>query len=388
MAARSTHRCRIAQTLGVATLLGVLVACSDGDDPLSNATTTTTATTAPTTTTSAVTTTEAPTTTTPDTVAPTIPDGAIDLGHGVFIPVPDGWQRTDDNEGAVTLESDAVTVVVQALSRPAGENPLDVAQEYLDMYDSDFTAAAYTPLRLDGASAGEHPVQAYTLHYITYGDEDGLDLFGGLTVLVRGDGLVAIFDIYSTDEDGSTGDAYSTFFDSVVSAPALGDFVDLVDLEPQRITSVHEFVPVDGLAGFTLAPGFSVVTAEPDYVRVSNGTRDFEVYRLTDLPDVATGIEATKPLVEASYSNVTYQQPVNINMGGTDLDRQDMNWNGTYTPDGASCGGVSTVIFDRSTGNAYAIISSWYWPSAGGEPNRSESTFMFRGLNDSYETIP
>src|SRR4029453_18244229 len=71
--------------------------------------------------------------------APPVPAGAsapaadltaIDLGFGVAIPVPPGWQVAADQRGGKTMSNGTASVSISVAGRAAGEDPAVPIQEH------------------------------------------------------------------------------------------------------------------------------------------------------------------------------------------------------------------------------------------------------------------
>ena len=164
----------------------------------------TTESTAPSTTiatTVALPTTVVPTTSaSPETTAVGVPEGAVDLGLGVFFPIPAGWEITDDSE-APTISNGVTSLSLQALTRPPGEDPMALMQEYIDTFDADFDRIAYNSSERFERLEGPLPIDEYGMTYRIYSpsEDDGISTTGLAAIFVRGDGLSVVYDVFSTE---------------------------------------------------------------------------------------------------------------------------------------------------------------------------------------------
>ena len=88
--------------------------------------------------------------------------------------------------------------------------------------------------------------------------------------------------------------SYAAFVQSMLDAPALDEAIELVPRDAFRITSVHEFVPVFGLAGYTPAPGWNTFP-RPDghpYALFQDG--EFEMRQFLAVNSLDGAVEAAK----------------------------------------------------------------------------------------------
>ena len=366
-----------------------LVGGCGGDDvtaPISNATTSTvslttvalpTTTATPTATTVAATTTEV-----------VIPEGALDLGHGVFVPVPDGWQGTVE-DGLANLDDGTVNISVQVLERLPGEDPALVTQEYVDTFDADFPWVSYSSAQLIWDAGGEPGVQRYDLHYLTFDEEYAVGLVGTMAVFTRADGLAMVYDIYTWDETVDRGlpdDTYGQMVDSFRAAPLVDSVVEFEFGDPFLVTSVHPTAMVDELIGFTLAEGFDVWDSGDGYAQASNGDGDIEVFALEGEADLDAAIVSAKALVGERYSGVAYGASTEIDVY-KGWQRSAVGWSGTYTANGSASTGYFQLLLDPASGRAYAVLFSSYSTGDGSEPYAAQNDMLFQSLTLSLDTV-
>ena len=333
----------------------------------------------------ATTTTEAPTTTS----VFSVPDGAIDLGHQVFLPIPAGWSQTNDPGDVVVIADGAgSSASFQALARDAGEDITALTQEYTDTFDADFGAVGFGPMRFVRQIDGPLPVIQYGLSYTTYdpGQVDGID--GAVNIFVRSDGLSLVYDSYTTVElIGLPDDSYQGMLNSLLDAEPLGPSVPLVQHDPFRVTSLSPFLEVQGVIGFTTTPGFNTVTAGAGHAFTSNGTEDIEVITANTQPDTATLIATAQGYLATNYTNTTFTAPVEDapNLYGVVHGR--FTWSGTYI-DGTASAGTIDYSLDPASQNAYVMYRNWFTTAGPDEPFAAEGAFMQRCFDDSLTTIP
>jgi len=361
--------------------------CGDDDvtAPISNATTSTVPAT-----TVAPATTAAPTTSVvaATTTEVVIPEGALDLGHGVFVPVPDGWEGTVE-DGLGNLDDGSVWFSVQVLERLPGEDPALLTQEYIDTFDADFSLVAYSPTRFVMAFDTEPAVHRYDMKYTTYDEDEAIGLVGGMSVFTRGDGLSMVLDVYTWDDENPHSfpqQEYDQLFNSFVAAPIVDETVDLEIREPFRVASVHPTAMVDDLIGFTLAEGFDTWDSGDGYVQASNGDGDVEVFALSGMTDLAEAVAEANTLVGERYSGVVFGQETDT-PEWKGWQRQVVGWSGTYTADGEAATGYFNIVLDPYSGQGYAILISWYSTADGSQPYESATDLMYSSLLLSLEVV-
>ena len=354
------------------------------------------ATTAAPVTTQAPTTTVAPTSTTihvlfpeptsPPTTEFTVPAGAVDLGHQVYIPLPDGWTHSkDDASGVDSLTDGTAKVDIQVLERTPGESPQAALQEYIDTFSGYYDAVGVAPSRKFSVP-GPTPSVEYGVFYRTW-NASGVDtLIGGAYVFQRGDGLSAIYDVYAPQGTmGVPTDAFNAFENSFAAAAPIGDVLPLGDYPTFRVNGLQAPVLVDGVLGFTPTAGFTQITAGDGYGLVRQGGEDFAVARLPAQAGLDAALQQAEASLNADYTGLTFGDVQTAENLGT-ITREGVAWNGTYSDGKATSGGID-VYFDPATTNAVAIIRSWYATADGIEPYKAEAEFMFFTMSDTMESI-
>ncbi len=341
-----------------------------------------------------------PATTVPATAVPadpatTLPAGAIDLSAGVVVAPTGNWTVTSDQSSAFVTISDGTTnLTVSVLARPAGQDPSIMMQEYVDTFDSQFDAVSYTAAHRSFTTESPLPAAAYTLYYTTFdGDaEQGLGIAGGISAYLRHDGLTLVTDIWGPASTPGTlpDDIFTPLLDSFLAAPALGAGVALPTVEEFRVSSSHPTLVVDGVAGFTPAPGFELISSGDGSAFVSSGRTDCEVLTFAGGTGDAAALARAQPLVAEGFGEVTYS---NENVRAADshgVVQHGIAWE-IVCGEGDTCGGVIDVFYDPTTAKAYAVMSAWFrgFDAASDEANRDEvgRQFMFRSMVDSFGAI-
>jgi hypothetical protein len=388
-----------------------VIAANDGDDTTAGLTSTmplvattavaapvTTATTALVTTTtsagdpSTTSATTAATTTTPITTpitTPAVPDGALDLGFGVYVPVPDGW--TTGAAGAMTQLTDGSTVVVAQTSvEPPGTDPALITQEYVNGFDATFETVGYSPTARVRTLDGVNPVDTYATYFVTFDASTGSIQSGYVDVSVRSDGLVLVYSVYGPDGQprsfpSDAGEAMNAAF---ANAAPVGPTAALVQAPPFRVATAHEDVLVDGLVAFAAAPGFSVITEGDGTGFVTNNTiEDVEVDRITAQADTTAVTASAQAALAVNYSDLVFSEPVVDDADVYGVFHGRFTWTGTFVS-GQPSTGIVDFYFDPGSTNALVASRSWFIVGDGGEPFVAASQFMLRSLTNSFTTVP
>lgn len=324
-------------------------------------------------------------TTPPTTALPPVPAGAIDLGFGTYVPVPEGWERTtNDDDDVVTLTDGATRLTIQTLAREAGEDPATLAQEYVDLFDTDFESVSYSPAFQFDTYSGVVDARSVGLYYRTFA-ADSSSLSGGLYLFQRADGLSVVYDVWSDASDASAGffpdDAFNAFLDSYLSAPAVGDAVTLGDIAPFRVTSSHAFVALDGFVGYSSMPSFTVLENGAGYAILSNGTVDVYTNALSGLTSAEEALNAVQASLQSSREGLAFDPPTVYPMDDNGIVQASASFTGLY-PDGRSAAGGLDVFWNSASGKAYSFARLWVATEDGVEPFDADTTFIYQSVYD------
>ena len=354
-----------------------------------------------------VTTTKAPTTATPTTVAPattttattTAPtstgtgtaSAAIDLGHGVSLPIPSGWSQTSGPGNPVVISDGTTKLGIQALARDPGEDITALVQEYTNTFDSEFSAVGFGPTRFVGPVASPVAINEYRTHYTTFDTGKIGGISGTIDSVVRADGLSVIIDLFSAQPTSVLPhEAYTSLIASLVAAPSQGPAATLSQHAPFAVTSATPFAPVDGLTGFSLAPGFSLVVPGASgfpSASASNGAESFSAIKVTAQTDVNSVIAAAQANLQQNDGNVAYAAPTADVADQFGVMHGAFTWTGTAI-DGKPAAGAIGYSLDPATGNAYIAYRRWDTSNGPGEPAADEGAFMQRSFSNTFTTIP
>ncbi|MCU1398556.1 MAG: hypothetical protein JWN62_1665 [Acidimicrobiales bacterium] len=324
---------------------------------------------------------------TPSTVA--TPPNAVQLGQGVYVPLPDGW--TDSVSGSVhTLQgADGTTdkVGVQIVTRSPGESPVDPFNDYIGGFVNDAPAISFTPsFRFSVPS----PIKTfeYGTYYTEYDDtaDNGVGLIGGVYVFQRADGLTAIYDTYGTDTTmGLPNAEFNAFVSSFANAPKIDTPIDLQPVDTFRLTTPTQTVLVGANIGFALAPGFTVVTSDGGTARVTSGKLTFTVEYLPTQASIDEALLSAEGSLGGDNQNLVFNT-VDTFDDYSGNKHQGVSWNGNAA-DGSPTTGTIDVYLDPNSTNALAVIRSWAPTADGNEPDSIPEGFMYRSVEDELAAI-
>ena len=325
----------------------------------------------------------------PPVTLPAVPDGAVDLGLGVFIPVPGGW--TSGTSGSMVQLTDGSTIVAaQTLVRTPGTDPALITQEYVNAFDAAFETVSYSPTARVTTLTGANPADIYATYFVTFDSTAGLIQSGYVNIYVRGDGLALVYSVYGPDGQPRSfpSDAGETMNASFVAAPAIGPATALVEASPFRVATAHDDVVVDGLVAFSAAPGFSVISEGGGTGFVTNSTiEDVQVDRITGQADTNAVTATAQAILEANYTDVAYTELLVDDADVYGVFHGRFTWTGTFVG-GQSSTGIVDFYYDPASTNALVAFRSWFTQGDGGEPFVAASQFMLRSLTNSFTTVP
>jgi hypothetical protein len=146
-------------------------------------------------------------------------------------------------------------------------------------------------------------------------------------------------------------------------------------------------VPVDGLIGFTLAPGFTQVAAGTNFGESSDGTYDYAVAKLVSQASLDAAVMQVETSLDNTNTGITFQTPVAIAPNAANVAGESVLWTGTAN-DGTPVTGTIFVYFDPASGNGVAVLQRWATTPDGSQPLSAESAFMTTSVAMSFTNIP
>jgi len=325
----------------------------------------------------------------PPTAAPTVapaPSDALDLGLGVSMPLPPGWEILIPAPEPLITDGNVV-IRAFAVARSAGEDPAILLQEHIDSFEAGSPAVSYRPAMLFNRLDGVVPVDQYGVTYLTFDPEepDGLGVLGTAYVFVRADGLNVVYDVFARagTDGGLEQSAYDRFQQSILAAPPIADPVALAVREPFRVASVFPFVQVGGPAGYTAAPGYTPKSRPDGTVFVENALGGFEVQRLPETGSVEGAARLAIQLHNRTYRGLIYQQPVVVEGPREGILRADVTWTGPLA--GRTGFGAFSIFYDARSLRSFVVFRGWF--DVAEDPSFPATNFMFRSFADSFTAI-
>ncbi|MDO9176359.1 MAG: hypothetical protein Q7V62_16245, partial [Actinomycetota bacterium] len=125
-----------------------------------------------------------------------VPDGALDLGDGVYLPIDAAVELTGDDPYTLTNSTSASTMIVQVVRREPGEDPNVLLQEYIDIFDGDYTLVSYLPTETQPPGVDGHDTLRFSrVAYMLYQPElEYPNVVGEVAMWMRSDGLTILTD--------------------------------------------------------------------------------------------------------------------------------------------------------------------------------------------------
>ena len=284
-----------------------------------------------------------------------IPAGALDLGDGVFVPVSAGWTGTLEN-GVVHLTDGTVEVLAQVVLRQPGESPQLIIDEYVAGFIDPMGTVSARPVTLRWSTEAPRPATEYGFFYNTFDPAaaDGQGFAGGVSAFIRNDGLTLMLDVWAPAAvTGSLpDDSFNALIDSFLAAPEVAIPAPLAMVPDFRVTSASATALVGPIAGFTVAPGFTVEASTPEYALATSATSEIAVLRSSGIADqedsLVNGMAVVLSLLpEAQFTNDEVLNAADsLGVAGSSI---------SFTTPTRS--GSVVVFFDTTTGNAYSIVS-------------------------------
>lgn len=373
----------------IAAAVVLFVVLGDDDDPPPPTTTvapsTTTLPATTTTTTEPPTTTAAPTTTTepppPPSTLPPIPAGAVDLGFGVYVPLAEGWQVASLQANGAQITDGVTTVAIAVQHRAPGSTSLDVVMDQVPAIDAAFPSVWWGVPSIQpggGVVASQRAMVAYR----AFGD--GGQTSGLALGIVRADGLAVGYGQWATA--GTTSTSYPGFEEmatSLVNAPAIGDTAEIPVPAAPAVTSAHPQLQIDGAVGFTPAPNFRVVDAQPGYAFVT-ATGAYDVIARSHMAATSGDMVAlARQGVANTYPGTVFGQQTDYGPDGNGIIRSSVPLSATYV-DGRPLVGSVDTYWDPVTTRGYWLARVWFVIDGGGEPLADQAQFMSSLLYESF----
>lgn len=378
-----------AKTIGIFAAVAVVAAggtflVTRGDDAktVAPATTTTVAVTVPPSTTAPVvvdpsTTVETVPDTVPETVPDTvvIPDGATDLGYGVYVPAIDGVEVTGDGPFTLSAGIDYQQVVAQVLNRDYSEDPNDLMQEYIDTWDADYDNVVYTLSTVYEPGYSDHPNLRYAqVGYSIHRPIVDVNIVGIVAAVVRDDGLSLVLDHWggSPGQEGLLSPVYAELIDSLAAAPAVGEPHEFAPASTRVLENSRPTIdiPFVCMCQVVAAPGYSVTASTATSVTLTDTNTQLILQRIEGMTSVDVAQQTAAQMVQGLAPSATVS---NFDLTDRPLPNYFASWN--VTSEVTAQGGI-WFIYDEDAQAMLIAISS----TVGRVQDSNSLPFMIAGF--------
>lgn len=332
----------------------------------------------------------ASTTPAPATVAPTVAvtvapsttadPTVVDVGQGVRFHLPQGFSASAVGSG-FEITDGRLHYYAQVGTRPPGDDPRAVMQEYVDGFDALYPSAAYSqviPRTVD--TSGAAPSDGARVYYRVMA-ADGTGYKGVVDVARRADGLVVLTDLF-TDLADETGSALPSgvaeeLYASFLGTPAVGPEADLVPVSASRLASTHPVAVVDGVVAVMPPAGWTVEAAAGGRVLVSFPTgQRFAAGRLGDTADPLSAQDESFTELQTAFPGAVLGGFAPSREGG-EVVSYDATFSATQA-DGVGVQGVVRVWVDLARAQVFHAIS---WAPVGTTMQPGHEAFLFASLD-------
>lgn len=293
----------------------------------------------------------------PETIV--VPEGATELGYGVYVPAQDGLEVSGDDPFTFTHGANGVSTSLQVLNRDLGEDPNVLIQEYVDTFDEDYALIGYgTSTTYDSGYRGYANLRFTAVDYAIYvSDTTERNTFAKIYAVVRDDGLSLLADAYGAPGEATFSEAtLDELVASLAAAPPVGEPTAWFPAEAMVPTSSSRQIdlPFPSIAKLTLAEGYEVTQSTSTAIEISDGSQTVAVTRLTGLADLEAAQSAALAAVGTTRSTTTTEAFTEATTYGT-THTSLAGWFG-YDVDGLESSGYVKVVFDERSKRATVLL--------------------------------
>lgn len=276
-----------------------------------------------------------------------VPDGALDLGDGVYLPIDAALDVTGDDPFTLTNNTSASTMIVQVARREPGEDPNVLLQEYIDIFDGDYTLVSYLPSETQQPGvAGFDNLRYSRVAYMLYQPElEYPNVVGEVGMWMRNDGLTILADTYGSAASPISDGAFDAMLESLVAAPSLGAPAEWFPAKATMPDTVHQGadLPFNRTRRLLLPDGFQV-TARSDFtITASNDNDTVSVSASLAVADRAAARALATELLADYYGATDVGSLIPTGSGALTFDTT--SWTGTDI-DGTAVTGEVWLQFD------------------------------------------
>jgi hypothetical protein len=318
----------------------------------------------------------------PPSTLPAVPAGAIDLGFGAYVPLAEGWQVAELGANAARLTDGVTSVSIAVQQRTPGSTARDVLLDQVAAVDSAFPAVWYGVPAVQPGGGAALASQRASVAYRAYGE--GGPTSGQALGVVRADGLAVGY--VQRAAPGTASTAYPAFEQMVASlaaAPAVATPAEIPDPGTAPVPSSHAQLQIDGIVGFTPAPDYRVVNAQPGYAFLTaNGVHDVIASgHVVGAP--AELVELARQAVGNTYPNASFGEQTDFGPDTNALIHSSVPVSATYF-DGRPLVGTLDTYWDPVTTHGYWLARVWFVTEDGAEPFAGQVQFMASLLYDTF----
>lgn len=286
-----------------------------------------------------------------------VPDGALDLGDGVYLPLDGTVEVSGDDPYTVKNTAAGSSMIIQVLRRTASEDPNVPLQEYIDGFDADFTLAAYLPSQTDPPGvAGFDTVRHSRVPYVLYQTDPAKpNLVGEVAVWVRNDGLTILVDIYGSSANPISDGASQGLIGALAAAPAINEPAGWFPAAATMPDTVHAGVdlPFNPSRQMVLPEGFEVVDRSENSVTADNGNDTVTAVGSIGVLSVDAAHSLAIDTIAATYQAVSVGTFVPGGSGAFVFEKAP--WSGTAA-DGTTITGDVWLQYDAPSQTAVLLV--------------------------------
>lgn len=287
-----------------------------------------------------------------------VPDGALDLGDGVYLPIDAAVELTGDDPFTLTNSTSASTMIVQVVRREPGEDPNVLLQEYIDIFDGDYTLVSYLPTETQPpGAAGFDNLRYSQVPYMLYQPElQYPNVVGVVSMWMRNDGLTVLADTYGSAASPVSEGAFDAMIESLAAAPSLGAPAEWYPAKATMPDTVHQGadLPFNRARRLLLPAGFQV-TARSDFsIAASNDDDTVTVSAALEVADRAGAHSLAADLVADEYGATDVGSFIPTGSGQLTFDTS--SWTGTDSTDGTAVTGEVWLQYDEVSQTVVVVV--------------------------------
>jgi len=286
-----------------------------------------------------------------------VPEGALDLSDGVFLPLDAGVEVSGDDPFTITNKSSASTMIVQVARREPGEDPNVLLQEYIDIFDADYTLVTYLPSETQPPGfAGFDTLRFSRVSYMLYQPElEYPNVVGEVGLWQRNDGLTVLADTYGSAASPVSDGAFSGLIGSLADAPSLGATAEWFPTVATLPDTLHQGadLPFNKARQIVLPEGFQVIERSATAVSVANENDTVLVTAAAGVIDRSAAQARAVEVVAAKYESTVVGTFVATGSGALTFDKS--SWTGTVA-DGTALTGEVWLQFDAASQTVLVVV--------------------------------